>query len=127
MSLTATVENGRLAMHNLISPLPECKPADQSGPENGDIAEIPVGLDPERHRIILKHWFGWRPVGAVVADVVQDLAFRREAIPVHTTRRLLRDAIERHLNLKEVAVMEAAEESERDWLVEIAEAMDARE
>ncbi len=50
-----------------------------------------------------------------------------EAILVHMTRRLLRDAIERHLNLKEVAVMEAAEESERDWLVEIAEAMDARE
>ena len=49
-----------------------------------------------------------------------------EAIPVHTTRRLLRDAIERHLNLKEVAVMDTAEESERNWLVEIAEAMDAR-
>ncbi len=53
-------------MHNLINPRLECKPAGLSGPENGNIAELPVGLNPAHHRKILAHWFG--QVGAV-ADV----------------------------------------------------------
>ena len=65
-------------MHNLIPSLPECKPVGRSGPENGDIATVPVGLDPEHHRIILAHWYGWRPVGVVAAEIVADLTFRRK-------------------------------------------------
>lgn len=50
-------------MHNLIPSRPERKLAGQSGPENGDTAELPIGLNPAHHRIILAHWFG--QVGAV--------------------------------------------------------------
>ncbi len=49
-----------------------------------------------------------------------------EAIPARIARRLLRETIEQHLDLHEVEVMETAEESERDWLLRIAEAMEAR-
>ena len=49
-----------------------------------------------------------------------------EAIPAHTARRLVREAIEQHLNLHEVEVMETAEESERTVLMEIAEVLEAR-
>ncbi len=83
MSLMATVENGRLTMHNLIPSLPECKPVGQSGPENGDIAEVPVGLDPEHHRIILAHWFGWHPVSAVAVAGGHDSA----PAPIHEAHR----------------------------------------
>ena len=57
-------------MHNLIPSRPERKTVGRSRPENGDIAEIPVGLDPEHHRIITQHWFGiepFRQVGTVAA------------------------------------------------------------
>ncbi len=56
-------------MHNLASLLPECKPAGQNGLENGNIAEIPIGLDPEHHRIILAHWFGQVGTVADLGDV----------------------------------------------------------
>ena len=59
-------------MHNLIPPLPEYKPADQSGPENGDIAEVPVGFDPVANPILAEHFFGLRPqpqAGTVSADL----------------------------------------------------------
>lgn len=46
-----------------------------------------------------------------------------EAVPAHVTRALLRKAIERHLDLQEVRVLETAEESERDGLFAIADAM----
>jgi hypothetical protein len=49
-----------------------------------------------------------------------------EAIPAHITRRLVREAIEQHLDLREVEVLETAEESERAWLMDVAEAMAAR-
>ena len=49
-----------------------------------------------------------------------------EAIPAHITRRLVREAIEQHLDLREVEVLETAEESERAWLMDFAEAMVAR-
>ena len=64
-------------MHNLIPSLPECKPVGQSGPENGNIAEVPVGLDPQQHRIIARHWFGIEPfqqVGDIAAHLVARLA-----------------------------------------------------
>ena len=51
-------------MHNLVPSLPEFKPVGRSGPENGNIAEVPVGLNLEHHRIILAHWYG--QVGTVV-------------------------------------------------------------
>ncbi len=49
--------------------------------KGGDIdtpAEFNDGLDPVRHRIIALHFFGWHPVGAIAAQVLQDLAFRRK-------------------------------------------------
>ena len=48
-------------MDNLIPPLPECKPASRSRPENGDIAEIPVGFDPVANPILAEHFFGLSP------------------------------------------------------------------
>ncbi len=56
-------------MTNVTRPLPEYKPAGQSGLENGDIAEVPIGLDPEHHRIILRHWFGQVGTVADLGDV----------------------------------------------------------
>ena len=40
--------------------------------KGGDIdtpAELTDGLDPERHRIILQHWFGISPAGVGVDTV----------------------------------------------------------
>ena len=49
-----------------ISPLAtDCKPASHDRSESGDVAELPNGLDPVRHRIICEHFFGFRPVGDV--------------------------------------------------------------
>ena len=70
-------------MHNLIPPLPEFKPVGRSGPENGVIAKFPVGFDPVANPILAEHFFGWRPLGAVAADVVQDLTFRRKVQRLH--------------------------------------------
>ncbi len=39
---------------------------------------LPDGLDPQQLPILAQHWFGWRPLGAVAADVVQDLTFCRK-------------------------------------------------
>ena len=47
-----------------------------------------------------------------------------EAVPAHVTRRLVREAIEQHLDLQEVKVMRSAEQSERDhldWMADILE------
>ena len=63
MSLTTTVENRQVTMLNLARLLPKCKPAGQNGLEDGVLVKLPVGLDPEHHRIILAHLFG--QVGAV--------------------------------------------------------------
>ena len=66
-----------------ISPLAtDCNPATQ-GPEIGDFVELPPGLDPVRHRIIAEHFFGFRPVGAIAAEIIQDLAFRRKVQRLH--------------------------------------------
>lgn len=46
-----------------------------------------------------------------------------EAIPAHVTRRLLREAIESHLDLHEVEVMKVAEESEASLLESLADAI----
>lgn len=44
-----------------------------------------------------------------------------EAIPANTTRLILKQAIEQHLNTREVEVMRTAEESEADELLRIAD------
>lgn len=46
--------------------------------EIGGDVELQANLDPVHHRIIAEHFFGWRPVGAVAAQVLQDLTFRRK-------------------------------------------------
>ena len=48
-----------------------------------------------------------------------------EAVPAHLTRRILREAIEEHLDMNEVNVMRVAEDSERDFLSAIAGDMEA--
>ena len=47
-----------------------------------------------------------------------------EAIPANITRRLVHEAIEQHLDLREVKVMQAAEESEAEWLERLAEVLE---
>ena len=68
-----------------ISPLAtDCKPASHDRSESGDVAELPNGLDPVRHRIICEHFFGFRLVGAITAaEIIQDLAFRRKVQRLH--------------------------------------------
>ncbi len=39
---------------------------------------IPDDFDPVASPIIATHFYGWRSLGAVAADVVQDLTFRRK-------------------------------------------------
>ena len=56
-------------MHYLTLSPSELKPVGRSRPENGDIAELPVGLDPAHHRIILAHWFGQVGMVADLDDV----------------------------------------------------------
>ena len=48
-----------------------------------------------------------------------------EAVPARRTRRILREAIEEHLDMNEVNVMRVAEDSERDFLSAIAGDMEA--
>ena len=62
-------------MLNITPPKLDCNLIGQIGPK---IAELPVGLDPRRLPIIATHFFGWRPVGDVVAQMVQDLTFRHK-------------------------------------------------
>ena len=57
----------RAAERNPIAPAPDV----------GDVADLPVGFDPACHPIIATHFYGWRPVAIVAAQVVQDFAFRR--------------------------------------------------
>ena len=49
-----------------------------------------------------------------------------EAIPAHVARQLVREAIERHLDMREVEVMQAAEVSEAEYLVGLAQAIGGR-
>ena len=65
-------------MPHITTLAPDCKPTGLDRPENGHNAGPDLGLDPERHRIILQHWFGWQPVGVVAAQIVQDLKYRRK-------------------------------------------------
>ena len=44
---------------------------------------LPVGLDPKEHPIIARHWFGWRAVGEVAADIVMDIRFCRHVEQLH--------------------------------------------
>ena len=50
-----------------------------------------------------------------------------EAVAARVTRRLVREAIEQHLDLREVRGLEAAEESERDGLLVLAAGLEAAE
>lgn len=47
-----------------------------------------------------------------------------EAIPARVARQLVREAIERHLDMREVEVMQTAEVSEAEYLVSLAQAID---
>jgi hypothetical protein len=49
-----------------------------------------------------------------------------EAVPAKVARRIVREAIEHHLNLREVTVLQVAERSERQWLADLAERMESR-
>ena len=49
----------------------------------GTHAELPLGFDPERWPIIATHFFGWRSVGNIAAQIVQDIEFRRKAQLLH--------------------------------------------
>ena len=64
-------------MSNVAPEPPEIKYATQ-GPEIGGAVDLPLDFDPRRLPTIATHFFGWRPVGAVAAEVVQDLIFRRK-------------------------------------------------
>ena len=56
------------AKHNPITPAPDV----------GDVGDLPVGFEPRRYPIIAEHWFNWRPIGVITAQVVQDLKYRRK-------------------------------------------------
>ena len=53
----------------------DCKTA---GMPAADPSNIPPGFDARTYPILSQHWFGLRPVGAIAAQVVQELAFRRK-------------------------------------------------
>ena len=44
----------------------------------GAHAELPADFDPLQYPILGRHWFGFKPIGAVAAEIVQDLTFRRK-------------------------------------------------
>ncbi len=51
------------------------------GPELGNVAELPVGFDPQRFPIISRHVFGIDPthgIGRAAAALVADLRFRNK-------------------------------------------------
>ena len=60
-------------MPNVTLHSPDCNYLGQDRAEIGDDAELPPGFHPERYPIIAEHFFGWRPVGVVAAQIVQDL------------------------------------------------------
>ena len=64
-------------MHKITLAPIEINPATH-GSEIGNVAESEGGFDAAAFPILAEHWFGWRPVGDVAAEVVQDLAFRRK-------------------------------------------------
>ena len=49
----------------------------------GEHADLPADFDTNRLPIIARHWFGWEPIGAVTARVVQDIEFRRKIQRLH--------------------------------------------
>lgn len=55
-------------MSNIATGAVERKASSQR-PENSTDGGLPSGLDPERHRIILQHWFGVGPDAASVDTV----------------------------------------------------------
>ena len=65
-------------MSNVAPFAPDFNHSGHDRPEIGVDVELPDGLDPVRHSIIAEHWFGWRPVSVVAAQVVQDLKYRRK-------------------------------------------------
>ncbi len=66
-------------MGHLNPQQPEIKHHPQGGGDAvvGDDA-LPLNLDPARCPIIAAHFYGWRPVGVVAAQIVQDLKYRRK-------------------------------------------------
>ncbi len=64
-------------MQNIATSAVERKACSQ-GPDLGRIAELPVGFDPQRFPIIAQHFFGWRPIGEIAAEVVMRLRPPRE-------------------------------------------------
>ena len=52
-------------------------------PSAGLYADLPPDFDCRRYPILAAHWFGWEPIGAAAARVVQDIEFRRKAQRLH--------------------------------------------
>ena len=58
-------------MDNIIHLPSEDNPRVETSPEIGDVAEIPVGFDPDRFPIIARHWYGVSPAAVCVETVAQ--------------------------------------------------------
>lgn len=65
-------------MQNVAPLAPEINPANRR-PELGAVADLPVGFDPARHRIIATHFYGWPPIGVVTDEITSALQFRHQA------------------------------------------------
>lgn len=65
-------------MDNVNALAIDCNRLGSDRPEIGVAVALPANLDPARCPIIAEHFFGWRPVGVVAAQIVQDLTFRRK-------------------------------------------------
>ena len=70
-------------MDNIIHLPSEGNPRVEISPEIGGFAELPVGLDPQEFPIIAAHFYNWRPVGIVAAEIVSDLRSRRRGKRQH--------------------------------------------
>ena len=64
-------------MHKITLAPIEINPATQ-GSEIGNVAESSAGFDAAAFPILAEHWFGWRPIDAIAAEVVMRLQPPRE-------------------------------------------------
>ena len=40
---------------------------------------LPLGFDPQQHPVIAEHWFGFRPIGAIIPPIVRRFESLQEA------------------------------------------------
>ena len=64
--------------HHISHLTSKSKPPQPAHHDLVDTDEIPADFDVAAFPILAEHWFGWRPVSVVAAQVVQDLAYRRK-------------------------------------------------